>query len=123
PFNVVAGTMAGTLRNFARDREDIWSFTPFIDLSVYRWIRRNLPRPRLDWPIMFFVTIVGLRFARQMLARAFPTTIFSVDSPQWPVELAVYAATVMSIATALKIWNNTRMEMKLEEQNRLLLQA
>jgi two-component system LytT family sensor kinase len=123
PFSVVAGTMAGMLRNFARDREDIWSFTPFIDLSVYRWIRRNLPRPRLDWPIMFFVTIVGLRFARQMLARAFPTTIFSVDSPQWPVELAVYAAAVMSIATALKIWNNTRMEMKLEEQNRLLLQA
>ena len=123
PFNILAGVMAGILRNFARDREDIWSFTPFIDLSVYRWIRRNLPRPRLDWPILFFVTIIVLRFARQTLAHAFPGTIFSVDSPQWPVEFAIYAAAVMAIGTVLKVWNNTRMEMKLEEQHRMLLQA
>ena len=50
-------------QSLAPDQEDIWSFSPFIDLSIYRWIRRNLPTPRrFDWQIMFFVTIVALRF-------------------------------------------------------------
>ena len=45
PFNVLCGFVAGQLRNFAPNREDIWSFSPFVDLSIYRWIRRNLPKP------------------------------------------------------------------------------
>ena len=123
PFNLLAGLIAGMLRNMARDREDIWSFSPFIDLSVYRWIRRNLPRPKIDWQITFFFTIIVLRLARQALAQQFPRLIFSVDSPNWPVEVAIYATAIVSIAIALKIWNNTRIEMKLEEQHRALLQA
>src|SRR5579864_4393148 len=123
PFNLLAGLVAGMLRNLAGARDDIWSFSPFIDLSVYRWIRRNLPRPKLDWQIMFFFTIIVLRLARQALARQFPRLIFSVDSPNWLVEVGIYATAIVSIAIALKIWNNTRIEMKLEEQERLLLHA
>src|SRR5262249_7573612 len=62
PFNVLCGLAAGQLRSLAQDKEDVWSFSPFSDLSIYRWIRRNLPKPRFDWQIMFFATIVGLRF-------------------------------------------------------------
>jgi two-component system LytT family sensor kinase len=39
------------------------------------------------------------------------------------VELAVYAGTVMAVAIALKVLNNVRIEMKLEQQERLLLQT
>ena len=46
PFNVLCGLAAGQLRSLAQDKEDIWSFSPFIDLSIYRWVRRNLPKPR-----------------------------------------------------------------------------
>ena len=56
----------------AQDKEDVWSFSPFIDLSIYRWIRRNLPKPRFDWQIMFFATIVGLRFLHSELTRCLP---------------------------------------------------
>ncbi len=28
-----------------RDTEDVWSFSPLIDLSIYRWVTRNLRRP------------------------------------------------------------------------------
>ena len=70
PFNVLCGFIAGQLRTLAPDREDIWSFSPFIDLSIYRMIRRNLPTPRLfDWQVMFFVTIVALRFMHTELSR------------------------------------------------------
>jgi len=123
PFSVLVGVFSGTLRNLAPDREGIWSFSPFIDLSIYRWIRRNLPRPKLDWQILFFLAIVVMRFIQGELALWFPRAIFSVDSSQWPVEVAIYAADIMVVAIALKILNNTRTELKLEEQQRLLLQA
>ena len=45
PFGMLCGFIAGQLRTMALDKDDIWSFSPFIDLSIYRLIRRNLPTP------------------------------------------------------------------------------
>src|SRR5882762_4496878 len=124
PFNLLCGFTVGQLRNLAPDREDIWSFSPFIDLSIYRWIRRNLPRPRLfDWQIMFFVTIVALRFVHTELTHFFPRTTFSLESPIPWVEAVIYAASATVIGIELKIFNSVRIQIKLEEQERLLLQA
>jgi len=125
PFNVLSGFIAGQLRAMALDKDDIWSFSPFIDLSIYRLIRRNLPTPRLfDWQIMFFTTIIGLRFVQTELSRYFPRSIFSLESPGnvW-VEVAIYAASAMVIGIELKIFNSVRIQIKLEEQERLLLHA
>src|SRR5450755_1109134 len=129
PFNLLCGFIAGQLRNLAPDSEDIWSFSPFIDLSVYRMIRRNLPTPRLfDWQVMFFVTIVALRFVQTELSRFLPHATFTLEglSPEglnpW-VWVAIYATSIIAIGTELKIWNSVRIQIKLEEQERLLLQA
>jgi two-component system LytT family sensor kinase len=109
----------------ALDKDDIWSFSPFIDQSIFRLIRRNLPRPRLfDWQVMFFTTIVLLRFVQTELARYFPHSIFSMESPDnlW-VWAAIYAASVTAIGIEIKIFNSVRIQIKLEEQERLLLHA
>jgi two-component system LytT family sensor kinase len=123
PFNALAGFTAGVLRGFAKDYEVIWSFTPFVDLSVYRWIRRNVQRPRLDWQIGFFSFVLLLSFIRSELGSLFPQYFFSLDTTQWGVKLAIYASNLMCIAIPLKIFNNARIEMKLEEQERALLRA
>ena len=124
PFGALCGFIAGQLRTLALDKDDIWSFSPFIDLSIYRLIRRNLPTPRLfDWQIMFFTTIVGLRFVQSQLFRYFPRSIFSLDSSNLWVEAAIYAASAMAIGIELKIFNSVRIQIKLEEQERLLLHA
>jgi|HubBroStandDraft_5_1064220.scaffolds.fasta_scaffold09862_2 two-component system LytT family sensor kinase len=133
PLNVFAGIIAGWLRLFAPEQDDIWSFSPFIDLTVYRIIRRNLPRPRVfDWQIIFFATIVGLRFLQTEIWHFWPNSIFSMESPGlWDggnlngylVESAIYLAVVMVVGTELKIFNSVRIQIKLEEQARLLLQA
>jgi two-component system LytT family sensor kinase len=124
PFGALCGFIAGQLRTLAADKDDIWSFSPFIDLSIYRLIRRNLPTPRLfDWQIMFFTTIVGLRFVQSQLFRYFPRSIFSLDSNNLWVEAAIYAASAMAIGIELKIFNSVRIQIKLEEQERLLLHA
>jgi len=124
PFTILCGLVAGQLREMAPDREEIWSFSPFIDLSIYRWVRRNLPRPRLfDWQIAFFVTIVALRFVHTQLSQFLPHATFSLESENLWVESAIYATSLVVIGTELKIWNSVRIQMKLEEQERLLLHA
>lgn len=122
-FNVFCGLAAGQLRTLAQDKEHVWSFSPFIDLSIYRWIRRNLPKPRFDWQIMFFATIVGFRFLQSELTRVFPRATFSLESTNLWVQVAIYATSVLVVGTELKIFNGVRIQMKLEEQHLLLLQA
>jgi two-component system, LytTR family, sensor kinase len=125
PFDVLCGLIAGQLRTLATDKDDIWSFSPFIDQSIFRLIKRNLPRPRLfDWQVMFFTTVVGLRFVQTQLARYFPHSIFSIESPDnyW-VWAAIYAASITAIGIELKIFNSVRIQIKLEEQERLLLHS
>src|SRR5580700_269192 len=124
PFLLLCGLLSGQLRTMALDKDDIWSFSPFIDLSIYRLIRRNLPTPRLfDWQIMFFTTIFGLRFVQSEMSRYFAHSIFSLDSSNFWVEVAIYAGSAMAIGIELKIFNSVRIQIKLEEQERLLLHA
>jgi len=125
PFHTLCGFLAGQLRTMSRDKDDIWSFSPFIDQSIFRLIRRNLPRPRLfDWQVMFFITIAVLRFVQTELFRYFPRYIHSIESPDnlWVWGL-IYAATVAAIGIELKVFNSVRIQIKLEEQERLLLHA
>ncbi|MGH9494383.1 MAG: sensor histidine kinase [Candidatus Sulfotelmatobacter sp.] len=133
PFCALCGFIAGQLRTMALDKDDIWFFSPFIDLSIYRLIRRNLPRPRLfDWQIMFFTTIVALRFVQTELVHYFASlpghgarrSIFALESPDnILVEIAIYATSIIAIGIELKIFNSVRLQIKLEEQERLLLHA
>lgn len=123
PLNVGAGLLAGFLRKLAQDREAIWSFSPLFDLSIYRWIRRTIAKSFIDWQTSFFLMLLGLQFLRHEMKEIFPAHTFALESDAWAVQGAIYLSTVMSVAIALKVLNNTRIEMKLEEQERLLLQA
>jgi two-component system LytT family sensor kinase len=103
--------------------EEVWSFSPFVDLSIYRWIRRNLRKPRFDRQILLLILIVGMEIGREWLAAAYPLRLFALIPSTWPVRLAVYACSAMVVGIPLKIWNAIRIERKLEEQKRLLLEA
>ena len=83
PMDVAAGYVAGAFRELAPNREDIWSFSPMVDLSFYRWIRRNFPVPRYDWQVAFFISILVLQFVRQIVGRTFPKYIFYLYSPNF----------------------------------------
>jgi two-component system LytT family sensor kinase len=123
PVNAGAGFLAGSLRHFCRNEEEIWTFSPFIDLSVYRWVKRNLRHPRIDWQTAFFLMIIALQAARLELAYTAPKWLWALYLPTPIALLAVFATVVATIAIPIKIWNLTRIERKLEEQERLLLKA
>src|SRR5690348_7077856 len=120
PLYVVIGFVSGQLRELAPNHEEIWKFSPFNYLSLLRWIRRAEPRPRFaDWQMMFLLSIVALRFLQTEASRFMPGYL---PEPRW-VEALIYATSVTVIVIELKIWNGVRLQIKLEEQERLLLQA
>ncbi len=120
PLYVAIGFVSGQLREFAPNHEEIWKFSPFNYLSLLRWIRRAEPRPRIaDWQMMFLLSIVVLCFVQLGASRFMPGY---VPEPRW-VEALIYATSVTVIVIELKIWNGVRLQIKLEEQERLLLQA
>jgi two-component system, LytTR family, sensor kinase len=123
PVCMLSGVVAGAMRQMAPSEEDVWTFTPFVDLSIYRWLRRNFPRPTIDWQIAFFTMIVVLRMFRLVMHRWQPLWLFAFDSASWWLLVGIFAVSVMAVAIPLKIWNNARIELKLEEQARMLLQA
>jgi len=123
PMYVLAGASAGLLRHIAPEREAIWSFSPLFDLSIYHWIRRSIRKSFIDWQTSFFFLILCLEFVHIQIHEEFPRRLFALYSPNMWVKLAIYAGTVMAVAIALKVLNNVRIEMKLEQQERLLLQA
>src|ERR1035437_3583971 len=43
PANLAVAAIAGGYGEIT-DREEVWSFSPMIDLSLYRWVTRNLGR-------------------------------------------------------------------------------
>jgi two-component system LytT family sensor kinase len=122
PFNAAVGLAAGLLGRFV-EKEEIWSFTPFIDLSLYRWVRRNLRQPRMDRQILLLVLIAAMEMIRDWIAHAFPHRLFALLTPQLWLQALVWLSAPIVVGIALKVWNALRMEIKLEEQKRLLLEA
>jgi two-component system LytT family sensor kinase len=127
PFNVLLGAAAGVL-SWVVEREEIWSFTPFIDLSLYRWVRRNLRKPRIDRQILMLFLIAAFEICREWIARNLPHRtgprwLFALNTGVWGLQVLVWLCAPMVVGIALKVWNALRIEITLEEQKRMLLEA
>ena len=121
PLLAAIGVLGGLLRDCAPDKEDIWHFSPFFDLNLYRFFKqRNYHRSAFH--LLFLSVILVVEFLRQTLHRF----VFAIQPPE-PNHItnfvALYATTLFAVVLPLKIWNNTRNEKKLEEQQRLLTEA
>ena len=122
PFNLIVALIFSTYRAFVSE-EDIWSFSPFVDLSIYRWIRRNLLRPRVDRQVLLLMLILGMQMTRNWISHLYPLRLFALHSDRWLLLLAICICAPMVVGIPLKIWNSIRIERKLEEQERLLIGA
>ena len=122
PVNLAVAAIAGAYGRISKP-EDVWSFSPMIDLSLYRWVTRNLRRPQLDRQIMLLVLITVMQFFASILGKRYPRLFFHLHSPNTIVELAICACAPVVVGIPLKIWNAVRIERQLEEQSRLLMEA
>jgi two-component system LytT family sensor kinase len=125
PFLAAVGLGGGLLRDSPSDKEDIWRFSPFPDVNVYRIFQQGRELRSALFHAFFTVGVLATEFLRQVLGTAFRGNLFTVvnwsDPPM--LLLASYASTYFCITLPLKVWNSTRNEARLEEKERLLMQA
>jgi two-component system, LytTR family, sensor kinase len=125
PFFAVVGLGGGLLRDSASDKEDIWRLSGFPDANISRIFQHRRELRSALFQLFFTVAVLATEFLRQALGTEFPGRLFTIA--QWGepplVLVAVYASTYFCITLPLKVWNNTRNEVKLEEQERLLIEA
>ena len=122
PVNLIVAAIFGAYRRVAGE-ENIWTFSPLIDLSLYRWIRRTVTWPHLDRQIFLLLLLTATQFATSLLSHLYPQRYFALYSSSWLIELVICACAPVVVGIPLKIWNAVRIEHKLEEQSRLLLEA
>ncbi|MGH9393409.1 MAG: histidine kinase, partial [Terriglobales bacterium] len=123
PLLVVAGLAGGLLRRAAPRQEEVWAFSPFIDLELWRWLRNRLDRPFRDWQALVFLVLIAATAAELELKRLAPARIYALQPHSFWTAAAVAATNILALAIPIKIWDNTRIERKLEAQQRLLVQA
>ncbi|HLA38512.1 MAG TPA: histidine kinase [Candidatus Glassbacteria bacterium] len=123
PFLVAAGALGGLARHLAASKDDIWHFSPFFDLNLYRWFRQRFGYPRGDWQMFFFLLIVVVEAGRMLLGRGFPERLFYLFNGSAPIVIAICLTSIACVAIPITIWKNIRNEMLIEEQRRLLVQA
>ncbi|HUI51222.1 MAG TPA: histidine kinase [Terriglobales bacterium] len=125
PAAATAGLLGGLIRQVIPDKETLWNFGPFTFLNIPKALMRMISSAEIMWEMLPLLTCVGLELGRVALvvATGKPRWLFAID-PHWNWQLClVVIATLMSVASPLKIWNNTRIEMNLERHQQLLLRA
>jgi two-component system LytT family sensor kinase len=125
PLMVGCGFAGGGLRELC-PKEAIWRFSPFILSSLPRRLWRLCRYFEVDWQLVLLLAPVALELLRQLLGHRFGMQrLFHphLESAS-PLYLGlILLATVMCVATPIKIWNNARIEHRLQEQEKLLMAA
>src|SRR5947209_18997350 len=126
PFAVGCGFAGGGLRELC-PKEAIWHFSPFIFPSVPRRAWRMVRSLEVDWQVILLLAPVALEVLGQALGFRWSDhhrLFVLAPTPPWSWRmLIVLFASTLCVATPIKIWNNARIEHRLQEQEKLLLAA
>ncbi|MBA3270066.1 MAG: histidine kinase [Acidobacteria bacterium] len=123
PFAVGCGFTGGGLREGC-PKEHIWNFSPFVFFSLPRYAWRMLRGFVIEWQVALLLVPIGLEAIRQAVGTRFgEQRLFYFDSPSPWLTVMIYLATVLTVSIPIKIWNNARIEHRLQEQEKLLLRA
>src|SRR5712692_227259 len=124
PFAVGCGFAGGGLRALC-PKEAIWHFSPFVLTSLPGRAWKMLRSLQVDWQVVLLLAPIALELLRQGVGAKWSHRLFYLAPPSgfsWTV-IVVVLATVLAVATPIKIWNNARIEHRLQEQEKLLLAA
>ena len=123
PFAVGCGFAGGGLRE-ACPKEMIWQFSPFVFVDLPKHVWKMVRRLETNWPLVLLLAAVALELLRQALGARFGAhRLFFLGSPSLGMTVLVILATVLAVATPIKIWNSARIEHRLQEQETLLMAA
>ena len=127
PFAVGCGFAGGGLRELC-PKEALWHFSPFIFTTLHKRAWQMIRSLQVDWQVVLLLAPIALELLRQGLGArwSMPQRLFHLAPDQttspWMMGVVILA-TVLAVATPIKIWNNARIEHRLQEQEKLLLAA
>ncbi|HEY3159462.1 MAG TPA: histidine kinase [Vicinamibacterales bacterium] len=127
PFAVGCGFAGGGLRE-ACPKEVIWQFSPFVFIDLHKHVWVMVRKLGVSWQLWLLLAPVALELLRQALGARFGVArLFypgaDLGTPSPLITLLIVLATVLAVATPIKIWNSARIEHRLQEQEKLLLAA
>ncbi len=138
PLYAAAGILGAIMHDLAPQKEDIWYFSPFVDLNLYRLLRqvlrlnRNAIQRRVVERAAFNVACNGIVILTEALRwgvfSLFPVHntffIFGGLPKKNPwVFFACALSTLLAVALPMRIWGSYRAEKQLEAQRVSLTEA
>ena len=125
PMAALVGLFAGMIREAIPEKEDVWHFGPFLFLNIPQWAVRLARSAKGNWAMLPLFACAAFEVAWIELASHVPSPhwLFSMHPSNFGYLTLVVLSSVMCVAMAVKIWNNTRIEMNLEQNQQLLLKA
>ena len=123
PMATLYAVAAGSARWLCPNKEEIWKFSGFVDLSLYRSIKQRFKHPAIDWQLLFSLLCMILGIFRMLIGHIGHGRLFYPDSPHFWTRGLIVLATLFGVGIPVRIWNTTRIERKLEEQEKALMQA
>jgi len=138
PLYAAAGLLGALMHDLAPQREDIWYFSPFVDLNLWRLLRQvlRLNRPAIQRRVVeraaFNVACNAIVIVTEMLRWGvyftFPVHrtffLFEWRPPVNNWTLAASAATTLfAVSLPVRVWSSFRAERQLELQRAWLTEA
>ena len=137
PLFAAAGIIGALMHDLAPREEDIWYFSPFVDLNLYRLFRQVLRwnRTPLQRRVVQLATFNVLCNALVVIAEFFRWGIHSIFDRHGTFFLfdralltpklfiASAATTLFAVSLPLRIWSSFRAERQLEAQRARLTEA
>ncbi len=124
PLAAVVGLASGMLRSLTPQKEEIWNFSPFVLINIFQSLRSRLRFRKILWQLILLFSCLLFEAVFFLVDRGFPEGwLFHLQSHDPAIVLLIFVGTLSCVGITLKIWNNTRLEMKVAEQEVLVVKS
>jgi len=122
PFAIGCGFAGGGLREICPP-EAIWHFSPLFFTGLHRHVWKLVRRFEIDWVVVLLAAPIALEVIAQAVHYRWSQRLFVIPAETPGLWAAVLICTVLSVAIPIKIWNSARIEHRLQEQEKLLMES
>ncbi len=137
PLYAAAGIIGGLMHDLAPRKEDIWHFSPFVDLNLYRffrhlfrWSRQQIERRVVKlaaFNIICNALVIIVELLRWGIHKEFlkHNTFLMFENPPYSLSLIIWSAvtTLFAVCLPIRVWASFRAERQLEIQRARLTEA
>ncbi len=124
PLAAVLGLVSGGLRNLTPRKEEIWNFSPFVLMNIFQTLRSSFQFRKIVWQMVLLLSCLLFDALFYFTDRSFPAHwLFRLSAADPRMIPLIFVGTLSCVGITLKIWNNTRLEMKLAEQEVLVVKS